>query len=195
MEKGDYLTAIIRSNKTIFSVSDVALLWQESNLNAIRVRLNYYARNGDLHRIRKNFYAKDTKYDRLELANRLFSPSFISFETALARYGMIFQYSTVISMAAYLTRQVTIEGQDYSYRRIKESALLAPIGLDIRESYTLAGKERAFLDTLYISPGFHFDNLRELDWDMVLEILPIYQNKRLEKEVGNLRLLDQLEYA
>ena len=66
MEKGDYLTAILRSDKTIFSVSDVALLWQESNLNAIRVRLNYYARNGDLYRIRRNFYAKDKKYDRLE---------------------------------------------------------------------------------------------------------------------------------
>ncbi len=92
MEKGDYLTAILRSDKTIFSVSDVALLWQESNLNAIRVRLNYYARNGDLYRIRRNFYAKDKKYDRLELANRLFSPSYVSFETALARNGMIFQY-------------------------------------------------------------------------------------------------------
>ena len=186
MEKGDYLTAILRSNKSIFSVSDVALLWQESNLNAIRVRLNYYARNGDLYRIRRNFYAKDKKYDRLELANRLFSPSYVSFETALARNGMIFQYSTVISLASYLTRQVTIEGQEYSYKRIKESALLAPIGLDMHDSYTLASKERALLDMLYISPGFHLDNLRELNWNQVFEILPIYQNKRLEEEVERL---------
>jgi hypothetical protein len=162
-------------------------LWQESNLNAIRVRLNYYARNGDLYRIRRNFYAKDKKYDRLELANRLFSPSYVSFETALARNGMIFQYSTVISLASYLTRDVTIEGQEYSYRRIKESALLASIGLDMHDSYTLASKERALLDMLYISPGFHLDNLRELNWNQVFEILPIYQNKRLEGEVERLR--------
>ena len=184
MEKGDYLSAILRSDRTVFSTSDVALLWQEANQNAIRVRLNYYVRNGDLYRIRKNFYSKDENYDRMELANRLYSPSYISFETVLAREGMVFQYSSVITVAAYLSRTVRVEGKEYSYRRIQESILLAPDGLVIQDAYSIASRERALLDMLYSSPGFYFDNLAGLDWDKVFDILPIYRNKRLEKEIN-----------
>jgi len=186
MEKGDYLSAILRSDRTVFSTSDVSLLWQEANQNAIRVRLNYYVRNGDLYRIRKNFYSKDENYDRMELANRLYSPSYISFETVLAREGMVFQYSSVITVAAYLSRTVRVEGQQYSYRRIKESILLAPDGLMINDAFSIASRERAFLDMLYSSPGFYFDSLSGLDWDKVFDILTIYRNKRLEKEINKI---------
>lgn len=183
MEKGDYLSEILRSDRTVFSISDIAILWQESNLNAMRVRLSYYVRNGDLYRIRKNFYAKNKKYNRLELANRLFTPSYIGFETVLSRERMIFQYSTVITAATYLTRSLTIEEQEFSYRKIKDSILLAPNGVIVQEPYSIASRERAFLDMLYLFPGFYFDNTREVDWKLVFEILPIYKNNRLEKEI------------
>lgn len=183
MEKGDYLSEILRSDRTVFSISDIALLWQESNLNAIRGRLSYYVRNGDLHRIRKNFYAKNEQFNRLELANRLYTPSYISFEVVLFRESMIFQYSTVITAATYLTRSITIEEQEFSYRKIKNSVLLAPEGIIVHNAYSIASRERAFLDMLYISPGFYFDNTREVDWDIVFGILPIYKNKRLDLEV------------
>lgn len=186
MEKGDYLSEILRSDRTVFSISDIALMWQESNLNAIRVRLSYYVRNGDLHRIRKNFYAKNEQYNRLELANRLFTPSYISFETVLARESMIFQYTSVITAATYLTRSLQIEGQEYSYRRIKSSALLTPDGIVVHEAYSIASRERAFLDMLYSSPGYYFDSTREIDWNKVFDILPIYKNKRLEMEIDTI---------
>ena len=182
MKKGDYLSTILRSNKTVFSITDVALLWQDSNLNAIRVRLNYYAKNGDLYRIRKNFYAKDKNYQRTELANRLFAPSYISFESILAKEGVIFQFNSAITLASYLNRIISIEDQTYKYNKIKDSVLLNPSGLVQSDETTIASKERAILDTLYVSAGFHFDNLRSLDWDKVFILLPIYQNIRLERE-------------
>jgi len=186
MQKGDYLTSILRSNKTVFTIKDIALLWHESSLNAMRVRLNYYVRNGDLYRIRKNFYAQSKEYRMLELANRIFTPSYISFETVLAREGLIFQFQTDITIASYLSRTITIEGQTYVYRKVKNLVLMNSDGLFTTDEATIAGKERAFLDTLYSSPSFHFDNLRSLNWQTVFALLPLYQNKRMNKNVESL---------
>jgi hypothetical protein len=46
MQKGDYITAILRSSKTVFTTKDIALMWHEPSSNATRVRLNYYFRKG-----------------------------------------------------------------------------------------------------------------------------------------------------
>ena len=68
MSKGDYLTAILRSPKTVFTLKDIALLWHEPVSSAARVRLNYYVNRGDLYRIRKGLYAKSESYNKLEPA-------------------------------------------------------------------------------------------------------------------------------
>ena len=92
MHKGNYLTSILRSNKTVFSSKDIALLWHAPVTSATRVRLYYYVKKGDLYRIRKGLYAKSKDYNRLELATRIYTPSYVSFETVLAREGLVFQY-------------------------------------------------------------------------------------------------------
>lgn len=64
MHKGNYLSVILRSNKTVFSTKDIALLWRESNTTAARVRLYYFVEKGDLYRIRKGLYAKSKNYNK-----------------------------------------------------------------------------------------------------------------------------------
>src|SRR5574337_550608 len=92
MEKGDYLTTILRCPKTVFTYKDVLLLWGEPGSEAARVRLNHYVKNGDLYRIRRGLYAKDKNYNKAELATRIFTPSYVSFETVLSKEGVIFQF-------------------------------------------------------------------------------------------------------
>ena len=182
MKKGDYLSAILRSKKTIFTFKDIVLLWGDSG-QAARVRASYYVKKGDLYRIRRGFYAKDKNYDKFELATRIFTPAYISFETILGRAGITFQYYGQIFVASYLTRELEIDGQIYSYRKIKSSALIERNGIDNLGEYSIASKERAFLDTLYINKDYYFDNMASLDWEKVLEILPIYGSKRMKKRV------------
>jgi len=186
MQKGDYLTTILRSTKTVLTLKDIALMWQDSDTDAARVRLNYYVRNGDLYRIRRGLYAKSKEYNHLELATRIFTPSYVSFETVLAKEGMIFQYQTQFTVASYLTREIEVENQTYSYKKIKDIVLTNITGIEQDNETSVAGKERAFLDTLYINIDFHFDNIRSLDWEKVFSILPIYINKRLTKKVEKL---------
>jgi predicted transcriptional regulator of viral defense system len=186
MNKGDYLTSILRSSKTVFSTKDISLLWHDPGTSATRERLSYFTKNGDLYRIRKGLYAKDRAYNRLELATRIFTPSYVSFETVLAKEGLIFQYYEEIFVASYLNREISVNEQVYSYRKLKTSLLVNGLGIEHIDETSIATRERAFLDTLYANRDYHFDNLGGLDWDLVFAILPAYGNKRMGRMVNHL---------
>lgn len=181
--KGKYLEVLLRSTKTIFSSKDVSLLWGEENNEVIKKRLNKYVTAGKLVRVRRGFFAKDKNYDRFELATRINTPSYISFETVLTREGVNFQYYGNIFVASYINREIDIEGQKITFVRMKDYVLSNTTGVEHKVGYAIATRERAFLDRVYVSKDYHFDNLRSLDWNKVIEILPIYNNKRLEKKI------------
>lgn len=178
-----YLEAILRSTRTIFSSKDVALMWNEENMAVINDRLKKYARSGKLIRAYRGLYAKDESYDRMELATRIYTPSYISFETVLTREGINFQYYENIFVASYINREIKANSKKITYVRMKDYVLSNTIGIEHRNNVAWATKERAFLDRLYVSKEYHFDNLNPLDWDKVFEIVSIYNNKRLEKKV------------
>ena len=184
MSKGNYLTAILRSPKTVFSLKDIALLWRESTSGATMVRLNYYVKKGDLYRIRKGLYAKSKDYNKLELATRILTPAYVSFETVLAREGLIFQYYEPIFVASYATRTIMIGEQTYSFRKMKNEVLVDATGIEHINETSIATKERAFLDMLYLRTKYHFDNIRSLNWNKVFEILPIYNNQKMCEKVN-----------
>ena len=182
-KKGNYLNILLRSNKTIFSTKEIALLWNEENSAAVRNRLNDYVKNGKLIRLRRGLYSKDKNYDKFELAVNIYTPSYISFETVLYKAGAIFQYYNSIFVASYLTRDVNVDNQKYSYRKIKDTILTNQSGIKRNNNYYIASPERAFLDVVYLNKGYHFDNLSPIEWDKVFEILPVYKNKAMEKRV------------
>jgi len=182
-KKGNYLNILLRSNKTIFSTKEIALLWNEENSAAVRNRLNDYVKNGKLIRLRRGLYSKDKNYDKFELAVNIYTPSYISFETVLYKAGAIFQYYNSIFVASYLARDINVDNQKYSYRKIKDTILTNQSGIKRNNNYYIASPERAFLDVVYLNKGYHFDNLSPIEWDKVFEILPVYKNKAMEKRV------------
>jgi predicted transcriptional regulator of viral defense system len=181
--KGGYLDTLLRSPKTVFTVKDTALLWGEAAENAIRVRLSKYVKTGKLIRAYRGVYVKDKNYDRFELATRIYTPAYVSFETVLTRSGVNFQYYGNIFVASYVSRELIVDGQKISFVRMKRDVLSNTVGIDHSGGYSVATKERAFLDRIAVSKEYHFDHLDVLDWDKVFEILPIYHNKRMEKKV------------
>jgi len=101
----------------------------------------------------------------------------------LGKAGVTFQHYSQIFIASYLTREIFADRQTYSYRKIKESILTNNAGIEHKNNYSIATPERAFLDMVYLSKDYHFDNLSVLNWNKVFEILSIYSNKRMEKEI------------
>jgi len=185
MEKGDYLEMLLRSANTVFSSKDILLIWGEPDSKAARARINYYARKGKLYRVRRGLYAKDKNYDRFEFATKIFTPSYVSFETVLTRAGIIFQfYGTTVFVASYLKREIRADEATYSYKKMKDDILTNHAGIEIRDAYSIATPERAFLDLLYLNDDYYIDNPSPLDWKKVYALLPLYGgNKRMEKRV------------
>ena len=184
IHKGGYLAAILKSNKTVFTSKDIAILWGETASPATWVRINYYVQKGELVKLRKGIYAKSRGYNKLELATRIFTPAYVSFETVLAKEGLIFQYYEKVFVASYLTRELSIDGQVYAFRRVKNPVLINPLGIVHRQETSMAIKERAFLDVLYVNSDYQIDNLQGINWEKVFEILPIYSNQRMKKAVN-----------
>lgn len=174
---------IYNSKNSVFSTKDIALLWGESDTELVKMRVYRYVKAGKLHSIRRGLYAKDKNYDKNELAIKIYTPSYISFETILGKAGVTFQHYSQIFVASYLTREIIADGQNYSYRKIKDSVLINNAGIEHKDNYSIATPERAFLDMVYLNKNYHFDNLSVLDWNKVFEILPIYSNKRMGKEI------------
>jgi len=179
----DYLSNLLRSKNTVFTFKDVSLVWGEISAERAKERVHRYVKSGKLYAIRRGVYAKEKNYDKLELAVKIYTPSYVSFETVLAKAGIVFQFYTQIFAASYLTREITADKQAYSYRKIKDSILTNNAGVEKRNNYAIASAERAFLDVLYLNKDYHFDHLSSLDWEKVFEILPSYNNKRMEKKV------------
>ncbi len=179
----NFIVDILKSKATIFSFQEAFLSSGEKKPHLLMRRLNYYVKKGILHKIRRGLYAKDKNYNKLELVTKIFTPSYISFETVLAQEGIIFQHYTTIFVATYQTREIVCDNQRYSFRKIKDAILTNIGGVENKEHYFIASKERAFLDTLYLNKDYHFDNLLPLDFDKILKLLPLYNNKRMEKQV------------
>lgn len=182
-QKGEYLGILLRSPRTIFSTKDAALLWNESNGKIVSDRLKKYVNTKKLVRVRRGFYAKNKEYNQYELATRIYTPSYISFETVLGNKGVTFQHYGNIFVASYVSRDIEINGQRISFLKIKDYVLSDTKGVEQINGVAIATKERAMLDRIYVSKKYYFDNLQSVNWNKVFEILPIYNNKRMENTV------------
>lgn len=177
MDKG-FLKTILRSNQSVFTFKDLLLLWGGVDPVTARQRVSYYVQQGDLYSIRRGIYAKDKRYDRLELATRIYTPAYISFETVLGRSGITFQYYSQIFIASYQSKELIVEGQKIVFKKINYAILTNPAGIEQKANYAIASPERAFLDVVYLHKEYHFDQLSLIDWDKVAELLPIYGNNK-----------------
>lgn len=179
------LAQLLRTNSTVFTFKDIALIWEVTNLDTTKSQINYYVKKGELYPIRRGIYAKDKNYDRFELAVKIYPPAYISFETVLTQHGMVFQHYRQIFVASYLSREIVMDKQPYIFKKIKKQALTNTLGIQTEGNYAIASAERAFLDILYLNKNYHFDNLSSLDWDKCYEIVSLYNNQALIKRLNH----------
>lgn len=177
------ILALYQSKNTVFTAKGIALLWRETNSDRLKRRLNYYVKNGKLYPLRRGVYAKSLDYDRYELSNKIYAPSYISLETVLKNEGVIFQHYSSIFAVSYLNREISVDGSVYGYRRLKEKVLVNRTGVKKEGNFFIATKERAFLDALYLYKDYHFDNLTPIDWKACFELIPIYESQTLSRRV------------
>src|SRR4030042_1553927 len=106
---------IYRSKNTVFTAKDISLIWKETSLSIIKSRINYYVKKEKLYHLRRGVYAKDKNYNKFELATKIYTPSYLSLETALQKEGIVFQYYKSIFVISYLSREISCDGRIFIY--------------------------------------------------------------------------------
>ena len=177
------IAKLYQSPKTILTIKDLALLWEETHAANLKSKISYYAKQGVLIRLTRGVFAKDKNYNSKELATSIYTPSYISFETALREAGMIFQhYDTVFAAGPWaITKKV--DKYTITFRKLKNCVLFNSTGIKNVNNYSIATPERAFLDMIYLFPKYYFDNLRPINWDTCFELAKMYDNQQLMKRL------------
>jgi len=195
MATDNLIAKLYESPKTILTIKDIALIWGETNTVNLLTRVKYYAKQGSLIRLTRGVFAKDKNYNSKELATSLYTPSYISFETVLREAGIIFQHHDSIFVAGPYPTIKKIGDTTITFRKLKDSVLYSALGVKTEKNYSIATPERAFLDTIYLSPKFYFDNLRSINWETCFELAKMYNNKQLIKRLRNYQTQYQKNYA
>jgi hypothetical protein len=181
----DLIMAIFSDKRSVFTLNDVAMLVDVDDFKKINERLNYYVRKGKLQRPRKGIYTKQV-YNIEELICSLYTPSYISLEYVLQKWGIVFQYDERITAVSYLRRTIEVENKKLSYRKVKGEILVSTEGINRNGNINIATPERAFLDLLYLNGDTYFDNINPLDIQFIKKLLPIYNSKALVERVAKL---------
>lgn len=180
--KNKILITLYKRPETVFTLSDISLLFPEGSYDNLKQKMSYFVSKRQLVKPRIGIYAK-AGYDPYEFANKLYAPSYVSLETVLLNEGIIFQYSESIFSASRVSKHLVIDGNKLEYRKIKDEILFNPLGVEKKGFADVATKERAFLDMVYLSKNYYFDNLDGLDWNKVMDMVAIYQSKSFKKNI------------
>lgn len=116
----------------IFTYSD-ALIWLGGTRNAVRSKIMRAIANEEILHIRRGLYCLANKYNKVGvsrnmLANLIYGPSYISFETALAFHGWIPEaVHSVSSVSLGRAKVVETPVGYFDYVQIRQCPLLAGV--------------------------------------------------------------------
>ncbi|KUG21754.1 hypothetical protein ASZ90_008490 [hydrocarbon metagenome] len=177
------------------------------NLNDIRKvdnrfdlrRLNEWQKKGYIKKIRRGHYA----FSSLEInesvlfliANKIYTPSYVSLEMALSYYTLIPEaVYGITSVTSRKTNRFKTDFGEFIYRRVKPQLMFGYRLISYRnQNFKIAEPEKAILDYLYFNTNLRttedFDGLRfnseefkvQTDKDKLRNYLNAFGNKRLEK--------------
>lgn len=153
-------------NKLYYTTSDIGQILNKKG-NTLRVMIHRILKKDILIPIKQGVYVLPEHIVNLDaIINQLYFPSYLSFETALSRYGIINQIPYTLSFAWQRNSKRFHVGEFTVELRHINSQLF--FGYKLQEKLMIAYPEKALLDQLYfVSLGkAHLDfdelNLHEL---------------------------------
>lgn len=136
----------------IFTATDIRALFGVSAV-AVAALLHRYKKQGFILQVKRGLYAfPDTLPPDVYVANKIYSPSYISLEFALSYHGVIPEtVYKITSVTTKATRQFETLGKIFSFRKIKKAAYT---GYTVQKqngiSFYIADAEKAFVDANYL---------------------------------------------
>ena len=192
MKRVSIFTDIYKLSQKVFTLTELSLKYPDIKYVNLKRRINNLVKTGKLANPSRGIYVKD-EYNLAELACKIYTPSYVSLETVLAKSGIIFQKYNSIFVISHVNRGLLVGTSKIIYKRLRSEILLNNLGIIKNGEYFEATAERAFTDAVYLYRDYHFDNLSGLDWNIVLELVLIYKSKAMERRINSYYKLHKKE--
>jgi predicted transcriptional regulator of viral defense system len=169
-------------NKSYFSIFDLEKILGVKK-NSLYVTLNRLVKSGALIRLKRGVYQPEFKEPELEkTAGELYYPSYLSFESALSRYGILSQIPYALIFATTKkSKKVYLMGTEIEYRQLKKDYFF---GYILNNGVYIAEPEKALLDQLYmIGRGKASNDISELSLVNLKKNKFIQYSKKFPKSV------------
>lgn len=157
------LIKILQSlDRGFFTVADLEKILGLSRAS-LKVTLNRLTNRGVLTRLKRGVYQLSLNaIDVKKIANQLYYPSYLSFETALSNYGILSQVPYTQTFATIKkSKKMTIWETEAEFTQLKRELFF---GYTLTGGIYIAEPEKAILDQLYmVSRGKRTINIEELD--------------------------------
>ncbi len=186
---------------TLFSLNDI----KRVDSSFFRARLNEWQDKKYIRKIIKGYYIfSDLELNEnvlFEIANRIYSPSYISFEMALSYYRLIPEsVYTITSVSTRRTYQFKTPIAEFTYKTIKPRLFF---GYDLvkydNKYFKIASIEKAILDYFYINPHIKRKNdfaslrinkddfFKQVNEEKLYEFIGRFAQKTLTKRIKAFR--------
>ena len=208
-------------NFVVISMKDIALVEPDFN----RKNLFHWQKKGYIQMIKKGYYIFSDlpifEKSQFSIANRIYAPSYISFESALSYYSIIPEavfsitsasskktkiLDTVIGKFSYISLKPELMF-GYSAQRWNEDNINAVKYNHEEYPYLIADIEKTLLDYFYINNHLNedkdFEGLRfniekfqferKLDIEKMKSYVKVFNNKTLDKRIN--RFLNYIQNA
>lgn len=148
MNQKTFVAKIKALGKGVFSVRDVRLLFPEE-ARFVNTSLKRLKNTGAIVPVIRGLYRlSDVSFEIEKVATTLLYPSYVSFESALSKYGIINQGLFELTLATTRhSKRLRIGGVVCEYSQLKPKLFF---GFELLNGIYIAQPEKALLDTLYL---------------------------------------------
>ena len=187
-------------NMPYFDFATIAQLSGEPR-QSLRMQLSRLVRQGKLKSLRRGMYVLGEPYRKVNpnpalLANRIYTPSYLSFHWALGYYGLIPEKVVLFSSATpRVPRLFENEFCRFQYKHIKSDCFAGYQTVEFdRQKVLIAVPEKALLDLWHIEGGewttermasMRFQNFEMVSLKKMGEFAELFHSPRLIRAVRN----------
>ena len=185
------------------------LEYEYRDYSNVYTKISREERDGNLIKLKRGLYATEDVKNPLVVANYIFAPSYISFETALAYYNMIPERVYLIKSATYKKNKTKVyENKLGRFMYEDVSKQVFAYGVDNIEiegfRVQIASREKALLDMIASVPPrsnikeveeLLFDDLRisedvysQLDMNKMYELAKLYKSTTIKNYMAYMRV-------
>jgi predicted transcriptional regulator of viral defense system len=190
MKAIELLKLLQKMNKPFYTIADLEKITSLPR-ESLYVALQRWEGGGIIERVTQGVYVPMGSNISLEnVAAQLYIPNYLSFESALAKYGVLNLIPYTLTFATTRkTRKYTLRKQEIEFRQISAELFF---GFEMKNGMYIALPEKAFLDEVYFvargKAALDFDevDIKKLSTKTLKDYsnrFPVYVQRVIEKMI------------